>query len=119
MGVASDPGHIFGCEMLCIIWTEVARVRGVAAARDEVALPLSFVEEHQEDTIDNTATGRRAHNVGIGLADLVAVDVDVGRLHLLEALDGLPDHDRRARQSRPLALQHISIIIQRRARYVC
>lgn len=40
----------------------------------------------------------------VGLADLVAVDVDVGRLHLLEALDGLPDHDCRARQRRPLAL---------------
>jgi hypothetical protein len=45
------------------------------------------------------------HDVAIGLADLIAVDVDVRCLHLLKALDWLPNHDGRARQRRTLALQ--------------
>lgn len=50
-----------------------------------------------------TAAGA-AHQVCICLPDFVAVNVDVGRLHLGEALDWLPDHDSGAGQRCPLAL---------------
>ena len=39
------------------------------------------------------ARAPNTHNLVLGLSELVSVDVNVGCLHLLEPLHGLPQHD--------------------------